>query len=205
MLPGDSGPFNHPGRRNKPSRPKARPSPNPTYSRGFTYRPPRNSGGGGSFSGGGFVGGGGGGSVSRPKPPPSLSQWLARDADYQDQQRSFSRALSDFTADYTRKRGKVTGDYQSGVKSMGEQRVKDLQDIMNDFAARGLLQSGLYGQRQSDYEKQYQQNLSDLTRQETSSLSDLDSEKTQFTRQQQLAKETARKEAARRRAETYGI
>jgi len=88
---------------------------------------------------------------------------------------------------------------------MGEQRVKDLQDIMNDFAARGLLKSGLYGQRQSDYEKQYQTNLGNLTRNETSQLQDLSTEQTQFQRQQELQKETARKEAAARRASKYGL
>lgn len=176
----------------------------PLTERRYTYHA---GGGGGGRSYGG--GGGGGGSrtvrAPKPKPPPSLSAWLSRDADYQDQLRAYSRALSDFGADVSRRTGKVNADYSAGVKSMGEQRVKDLQDIMNDFAARGLLKSGLYGQRQADYEKQYQSNLSDLGRNKKSLLDDISTEQTQFKRQQELQKETARKDAARRRAEKYGL
>src|SRR5216117_857444 len=136
------------------------------------YSPPSYSSGGGygGGGGGGNYGGGGGGcggttapAVKAP-PPPSLASWLKTDADYQDQLRAFAKTLADETANVTQRQGRVKTDYQSGVSSMGEQRVKDLQDIMNDFAARGLLKSGLYGQRQSDYEKQYQTNLGNLTR-----------------------------------------
>lgn len=206
MLPTDSGPFGKPkkayqtpkpGRSDfrRPRRPRVTSSAprysTPSLSRGY------NSGGGGSSS---RIA-----KAPKPKPPPSLSQYLARDADYQDQLRSYARSFSDFTADVGRRKTKLTGDYNAGVKSMGDQRVKDLQDIMNDFASRGLLQSGLYGQRESDYEKQYQSNLSDLGRQQKSNLGDISAEQTQFTRQQQLEKESARKDAARRRAEKYGI
>jgi hypothetical protein len=173
------------------------------------YKQRLSGGGSGGYGGGsGFgSGGGGGGSfrVSKPKPPPSLSSWLRRDVDYQDQLRAFGRSLSDFGADIKRRTGKVEADFTSGSKSMGEQRVRDLQDIMNDFAARGLLKSGLYGQRQADYEKQYQTNLSELGRNRTSLLGDISQEQKQFSREQSLQKESARKEAARRRAEKYGL
>ena len=151
---------------------------------------------------------GGGGPApkpSKPKPPPTLAQYLNSDADYQDQMRAFQRALSDFGADVKRRTGKVTADYDKGAKQMGEQRVKDLSDIMNDFAARGLLKSGLYGQRESEYEKTYQNNLTELGNNRKSLLDDISTEQKNYQRQQELQKETAKKEAARRRAEKYGI
>lgn len=150
--------------------------------------------------GGGYKGGGGG-----ARKAPSLASWLGKDADYQDQLRAYARSLSDFNADVKRRKGKIEADYTAGTKSMGEQRVKDLQDIMNDFAARGLLKSGLYGQRQADYEKQYNTNLSELGRNRTGLLGDISQESKNFQREQSLGKESARKEAARRRAEKYGI
>jgi len=185
-------------------------------------RTPRRTGGGGGYTGGGGyvggggngysvgLGGGGGGRLGRlgrggHQGAPSLNNWLARDTDYQDQLRAFNRSLSDFMADVGRRKTSLSTDYSTGVKRMGEQRVKDLADIMNDFASRGLLKSGLFGQRQGDYEKQYQQNLTDLSTQNKKALTDLSTEEKNYRRQQELQKESARKEAARRRAEKYGI
>lgn len=183
-------------------RPSYTPRRTPVY-RAPSYTP--YYGGGGNYGGGGGGGGGTTPKVSKPKPPPSLSFWLRHDADYQDQLRAFGRSLSDFMADVGRRKTTLGTDYKTGVKRMGDQRVKDIQDIMNDFAARGLLKSGLYGQRQADYEKQYQQNLTDLETQNKKSLTDISNEEKNFRRQQELQKESARKEAARRRAEKYGI
>lgn len=198
------------------NRPKKKKAPNrasgtikgPNYASGVIHGSSgRGGGGGGGYSGGGFSGGGGGGGggSSRPASPPSLSSWLGRDADYQDQLRAFARSLSDFGADTKRRTGKVNADYESGAKQMGTQRVKDLSDIMNDFASRGLLKSGLYGARAAEYETTYNTNLGELGKNKKSLLDDIGTEESNFKRQQSLAKETARKEAARRRAEKYGI
>lgn len=174
----------------------------PNYAGGII----RGGGGGGRPSGGNPYGGGGGGGGGRPSGgAPSLGSWLGQDADYQDQLRAFQRSLSDFSAETKRRRGKVEADYSSGAKQMGTQRVKDLSDIMNDFASRGLLKSGLFGARQSEYEQTYNTNLGELGKNRKGLLDDIGSEESQFKRQQALAKETARKEAARRRAEKYGI
>ncbi len=196
------------------------PAPAPVQRDRNVYKPPARAysapsyntggGGGGGITGGGgsgISGGGGGGApaAAPAPPPPSLNSWLKTDADYQDQLRAFAKTLADETSNITQRQGTVKADYQSGVSAMGDQRVKDLQDIMNDFAARGLLKSGLYGQRQADYEKTYNTNLGNLSRNETTQLGDLGTEQTQFQRQQELQKETARKEAAARRAAKFGL
>ncbi len=186
----------------KPKKPKK-----PSYSPAPSYSPPSYSGGYGGSTGGS------GGTYQQmsdkpkqpKKGPPTLAQWLGKDATYQDQLRAFQRSLNDFNVDWTKRKDKVGADYTTGVTQMKDQKVKDLNDIMSDFAARGLLTSGLFAQRNADYEKTFNTNLTNLDTNKKSLLEDLSTEGSQFRRDQELAKENAKKEAAKRRADKYGI
>lgn len=168
-----------------------------------------NNGGGGSNPNNlhfpGLYNGAGLDRAPKPKPPPSLKAWLGSDADYQNQLRNFQRAMSDFNSDLKNRTGSANTSYASSLKQMGAQKATDLQSIMNDFAARGLLKSGLFAQRDADYNKTYQSNLSDLGLGHKNTLSGLTKEKLDFSRQQALAKEQARQDAAARRAAKYGL
>jgi hypothetical protein len=133
----------------------------------------------------------------------SLADWLKKDSDYQDQLRSFSKTWADFLADAKVRQGRVGMDYETGKKSMADQRLKDLTSFKDDFASRGMLQSGLYAQRLGDYEKDYQTNLQGLSTQNNRLLQDIATEQANFKREQELAKEKARKDAANRRSSSY--
>lgn len=136
---------------------------------------------------------------------PTLDQYLGGDTTYQDQLRQFDRTLGDFIANLGVRKDRLTADYGENKRDMEQQRIKDLEAIKNDFASRGLLSSGLLVDESGKYEKDYAQQLADFERQYTQSQSDLTLEDTQFRREQELAKEAARQDAARRRAEKYGL
>lgn len=89
-------------------------------------------------------------------------------------------------------------------KELAEARLKDKSDITDDYAARGVLRSGLYAQKQGDYEKEYGKQVAETNRQKASRYAELDEENRDFLNQQELEKEQARLEAVRRRAAKTG-
>jgi hypothetical protein len=91
---------------------------------------------------------------SRPKPP-SASAFLKRDIGYQQALRQFGLNWHSFLADRARQEGAAKQQYTTQNGNLATQRTRDLADIMNDFASRGLLKSGLYAQRQGEYERDY--------------------------------------------------
>lgn len=89
-------------------------------------------------------------------------------------------------------------------KELAEARLKDKSDITDDYAARGVLHSGLYAQKQGDYEKEYGKQVAETNRQKASKYADLAEENRDFMTDQELQKEQARLEAVRRRAARTG-
>lgn len=101
------------------------------------------------------------------------------------------------------KKGKAAtgGVYQ---RDLADTRKKDLEGVKDDYAARGILHSGIYARKNSDYETEYGKQVAEVTRKKTTGYADIASEARQFNRDQQLQKEQARLEAARRRAAQTG-
>lgn len=89
-------------------------------------------------------------------------------------------------------------------KELAEAREKDKSDITDDYAARGVLRSGLYAQKQGDYEKEYGKQVAETNRQKASKYAQIDEDERDFINQQELEKEQARLEAVRRRAARTG-
>jgi hypothetical protein len=164
-----------------------------------------NSGGGGGYSGGG--GGGGGGNYKPPKPPkpPSLKSYLGTDSVYQSAVRGGKRSLADFLSELGRRRGEAGTQFNQTKASMERDRVQQLDDLRNEFASRGLIQSGLYGQEQGNFQKKFTEQLTALQQQQASLLADLLSQQTNYKRENDLALEAARQEAIARMAQQYNI
>jgi hypothetical protein len=88
---------------------------------------------------------------------------------------------------------------------METERERALEAMKDEFASRGLLTSGLYGEAQGDYNTDWTQQMGTLEQANSAFLADLLSQQTNFSREQQLATEAAKQEALRRRAERYGV
>lgn len=89
-------------------------------------------------------------------------------------------------------------------RELRESRTKDLKDIRDDYAARGILRSGLYAKRTADYEKEFGKQLGEMNRKRKSSYQELGQQRATFLREQSIQKEQARLEAIRRRAARTG-
>lgn len=143
--------------------------------------------------------------VSGPGPVPDINAFLSGDPTYQGQLRDFANALSQFNADITRRRGILDTDYATSQKAMNDQKVQDLNNLQDDYGARGLLMSGLYGKAVGDYNNEFNTRMTDLGTRNTQAIDQLNQEKGRFTSQQNLQSQAAREDAIRRRAAQYGV
>lgn len=177
----------------------------------------RSSGGGGSSysshssggsSGGGYSSGGGGGGGISSKPvikAPSLAAYLGTDSTYQQALSGGKRTLADFISQLNQKRGDATTQYNTTSAGMERDRTQQLSDLRDEFASRGLIQSGLYGEQQGKFQQQYTDQSNALKQQQTSLLADLMSQQTNYQREQDLALQAAKQQAIQRRAAQYQI
>lgn len=174
----------------------------------------RSSGGGSSSrrsSGGG--GGGGGGSYTpaprasapRPLKAPDINSYLGTDSVYQSALSGGKRSLADYLSELTRRRGEATTQYNQTKSSMERDREQQLADLENEFASRGLIQSGLYGEEQGRFQQQFTDQLTALDQQQTGLLADLLSQQKNYQRENDLAMQQAKQEALARRAAKYKI
>lgn len=184
-----------------------------TYTRSVRRTPRRNyssrgSSGGSSYgrSSGGYSGGssGGGGGSSVPSVP-SIGKYLGTDSVYQQAVRGGKRSLADFLSDLGRRRGEAGTQYNQTTANMERDRTQQLADMKDEFASRGLINSGLYGEEQGKFQTQFMTQMNALKQQQAALLADLLSQQTNYKRESDLALEAAKQEALARRAAQYSI
>lgn len=150
------------------------------------------------------------GSLPKPKPKPkstvpTLDDYLAGDSVLADQRSQLTRLLEDFRAQNTNQAGDVNQDFQIATQRMAKEKERATKDITADYAARGVLNSGLYANSLDEYGDEYQDRLMDLTTDRERTLNDLSEALRQFESNIRGQELTAEQEAARRHAEQYGI
>lgn len=172
----------------------------------------RNTGGGSSgggsssrSSGGGGGGGGGGSSRAPVRSVPSLAAYLGTDSAYQGIVSGGKRSLADFLSDINRRRGEAGTQFNQTKASMERDRTQQLESLRNEFASRGLIQSGLYGEEQGRFQQQFTDQQTALEQQQAALLADLMGQQTNYKREQDLALQAAKQEALQRRAAKYQI
>lgn len=191
----------------------------------FTVTPKKSYGGGGSGGGGykggggsgGYGGGGGGGggsylgssstgAISKAAPkPPSLSDYLGTDSTFMQQKSALEKAKADYLAQQGQSRTQYMTGYAGDLDTLKKNRVQSLGDLENDYAGRGLLQSGLYADSMSDMNQDFDKRTGSLESAKAAFLAQLAQDLTNFTSEQGLTLTKAQQEAAARRAASYGI
>lgn len=136
--------------------------------------------------------------------PSAMDRYLTKDSQYQETVRDLTRALADFKARQLVEKARAGTENSYAQHTMGLQKDQDLSDIANDAASRGIVTSGVYGQRVGDYDTTYNNQLAELGRQYNSQLEDFASALRDFSRQQDLQKEAARTAAIARRSAKLG-
>lgn len=136
---------------------------------------------------------------------PSLQDYLMGDRTYQSQISLYDKELQDYMLGHNRDKDRINEDFGLALGRLGKERGRALENIEDDFAARGMLHSGLYGEDVSEYNDDYQQTVGDLERDKLRSIEDLIEMLNMFQSTVSSKKQNAKLEAIRRRAEELSV
>ncbi len=142
--------------------------------------------------------------VVKPEPP-SIDSYLGTDAAYQQALSGGKRSLEDYLSELGRRRGEAGTQYEQTKGSMERDRQQSLDDLREEFASRGLIQSGLYGREQGNFQKKFSEQMNALEQQQAGLIGDLLSQETNYRRESDLATQQAKQEALLRRAQKFNI
>lgn len=178
---GARNPYASPLQRNTGS-----PNMGPVRAPGTYVRAPLNKGTGGvganaygavgaySAGAGGDMMGGAGGGAGGGAPAMSEEDWLAQDAEFNDQRAALEREYQNLVAQLTKQRGDYELDTNNSLRNLGwtddgwNQTDKmtgygnAFQNQLGDFASRGMLDSSLYGTAMNDLNRGFDQQRGDI-------------------------------------------
>jgi len=130
---------------------------------------------------------------------------LAADSTYMDQKALLDKARRDYIAQQNFAKTGYNTKYAMDVNSYNTNRKAAVSDQENDYAARGMMQSGLYGDAMAKTANDYDQRKATLDLARSQYLGGLTNDLSNFTSQQGIVTTQAKQEAAARRAAQYGI
>lgn len=134
-----------------------------------------------------------------PGKPGKRPAW--QDSDYNSQISAIQRALDLYKSNMGVQRTRAGSQYADSSRDMNQQKTRDLSDMENDFASRGIVTSGVYGTSVGDYNQEWGQQKEGLSKQYKDALSDITNNYTSYLNDIQTQKEQARLDAIRRRAQ----
>lgn len=92
--------------------------------------------------------------VNKPNPI-SRQKYLAGDVAYNDYLSQSKRQLADMRAQQYAQTQQQEMDYESQKTMLGQNQERDLAALLEDYAGRGLAQSGLYADAYGDLNQNY--------------------------------------------------
>lgn len=147
------------------------------------------------------------GRISPIAPPrvPNINDYLAGDTAYKQQMDASSKAAADYLAQMTGQQNNYNTEYTRNLSDLGTQEKLDGVDHTNDFAARGMMQSGVYVKDRADLANNYNKREATLADGKSEFMGNLGFAKTNFDSQQRLNTTRYRNEAIQRRAAKYNL
>jgi hypothetical protein len=127
------------------------------------------------------------------------------DSGYQNAIRGGKRSLADFLSETGRRRGEAGTQFNQTKASMERDRTRQLDELRQEFASRGLIQSGLFGDEQGKFQQQFTEQMTALQQQQAALLADILGQEKNYRREHDLAQEAAKQEALARRAAKYKV
>jgi hypothetical protein len=149
-----------------------------------------------------------GGGVVAPPPTPAMpndTDYLMGDTAYQSQRAALDKALRDYELQTNQQRSQYDVDYGARVNELGIAKREGQRDLENDFASRGLLQSGLFFNNQTDFDSMMGRRQGDLDRARGDFASQLEQALANYRTENTLTDTRAKQEALARRAAQYGL
>lgn len=147
------------------------------------------------------------GPIAGPAPagPPDIESYLAGDQMYQSGSSELMKALAQFNAQNDYQQSSVRQAFETARGRMGEERTRALTNLKDDFGARGLINSGLFGKANKDYDTEFENRMSDLNTDMTQNLTNLGFERSNYAGLNSSENTRLRHEAMQRRAAQFNL
>jgi hypothetical protein len=144
--------------------------------------------------------------VDANKPPNlSIEEWLGLDQGYGEFQSSAGLNKSQFLESLTRQRNEAGTTKEQALRDLALQNPKNRESLSEEYAARGMSESGVMGNALYELSNQYNKQQGDVNSAYTKTLADLDEEEQGYNFDAEQALTAAKQAAIRRRAAKYGL
>lgn len=200
----------------------------------FISDPNLNAGAGMGGTGGGNAGATGGVNTDPPRPVmPNFDKWSdtqieAGDSAFMDQRRMYQNKLQKYIADYENQvgnnaygqkfdgdflsqwakgggGGRMGADYRMADQGVGRNREMGLTNVAEDFASRGMANSGLYADSFQKAIEGYNRQKQGLDSATTGQIQDLSFKRGNFEGDTQAAIQAARRDAIGRLMQNFNL
>lgn len=132
-------------------------------------------------------------------------KYLSADADYMDQKALLKKARDDYIAQQNQAKTGYETKYAMDLNSYNQNRKATVSDEENDYASRGMMQSGLYADKMHKTADDWDQRKGALELARAQYIGGLNSDLVNFSEQQNITDIQAQQNAAARRAARLGI
>jgi hypothetical protein len=135
-----------------------------------------------------------------PKPvvPKFDKAYLAGDLVYGKQLKDLGDAYTKYELQSGQDITAYDNNYNNTVKRLGQDQTKGASDLAEDYASRGLLESGIYANALNDYNADFTRQTDDLTAAQALYKQDMTNEKNNFKDSQALTQQQAYQDALNR-------
>jgi hypothetical protein len=140
-----------------------------------------------------------------PAGPPSIDEFLAGDSAYKSQSDAFAKAWADYQNQAKLQTDQYGIQYDTNTKQLAQDQTEASTNLNDDYASRGLLNSGVFAKAFSDLQNQYADKQKGLDTAKSDFLANLASAQGNFQSDQDLQNQKAKQDAINRRAAQYGV
>lgn len=137
-----------------------------------------------------------------PKPAapavPTIDQWLAKDAVYNQQKNAFNKALADYLAQYNNQQNQYTTDFNANLGNIGKDQELQRKALEDDYASRGLMNSGLFADALNQFNTGYDERRTAMETAKANFLTNLLSQRNNYNSEQQALLDKAKQDAVNR-------
>lgn len=140
-----------------------------------------------------------------PPAPPSIEQFLRGDTAYMGQEAALKSGLDQYNTDYGQRQSQYGTEYNMNKDNLSKALTEANTSMTDDYASRGMLNSGTYGTAFADQQTEYNSRQTALDNARNQWLAEQLSGRTSATSESALSGQKARQDAINRRAAQYAV
>ena len=140
-----------------------------------------------------------------PPAPPSIEQFLRGDTAYMGQEAGLKAGMDQYNIDYGQRQTQYGTEYNMNKDNLAKALTEANTGMTDDYASRGMLNSGTYGTAYADQQTEYNSRQTALDNARNQWLAEQLSGQTSATSESALSGQKARQDAINRRAAQYAV